>query len=731
LIVFFLFFYQAFFSNFYYIFKKLYNIQIMESSGKKPHKKKTSLLCCFCMNDERRKKRNNNPQSISATGKKTNISMHSNVKVKDLSVEENSNKIKIEKNQNVENEKYCSSFIKDNSKNGEKNLKVNINNKNNNIKKTNSILKLNTINNKIYNKNIIGFDENMNIFNTNNSNKNIRKNNTNIYYYFLNRSDLIKKNNTSNKEIIFNSNKIKENIFIDKKSDNIYSNNNDLNDNNYKTNNFKVSLSSIDRNEQKSNFNEQENDDNVNIYDEDNSSFNKMANQIKMKETDYFITTNELKTSKIPNLVFKHKDKYSIENSKNKTDSIIFNNDDDNGFIINVDLGKLNKNSSISKPYNKFKLNLSSNIKKEKRKKNNNFYTTINQMKENKNILNIIHNSDIVTEFQNIPKKIGYSHSLKINKNNKIDAQYPIIQKNNKTERFLISNYEKNAKFSFNYNRLKNVIKEVNNVDKEKTINLNYQNISTNKTTEQKINNEPLTNKESELNYINAGNYFCNFEKKEILSNLNNKENEKLKKFEENIKEFEGEIEDEKDDLDEENKHINDSKSITSNFVVTPLVGIQDMESFTPSLFTKSEFKDNISNINDGISYKDESFPHPLDINDTEIEISNENGKEFKSFIETPRASGTYIKRFSHKNIFNHNIAKRNNIKYYISGNMKHIYDKIKNKTDEIQKINEKIITIDEKIKNYEECCRKYQIWIEKEEKDCEFLMNMINFLNN
>lgn len=148
----------------------------MESSGKKPHKKKTSLLCCFCMNDERRKKRNNNPQSISATGKKTNISMHSNVKVKDLSVEENSNKIKIEKNQNVENEKYCSSFIKDNSKNGEKNLKVNINNKNNNIKKTNSILKLNTINNKIYNKNIIGFDENMNIFNTNNSNKNIRKN---------------------------------------------------------------------------------------------------------------------------------------------------------------------------------------------------------------------------------------------------------------------------------------------------------------------------------------------------------------------------------------------------------------------------------------------------------------------------------------------------------------------------------------------------------------------------
>ena len=746
----------------------------MENSGKKPQKKKIPLLCCFCMNNERRKKRSHNPQNVSATGKKTNISMHSNIKVKDLSVEENSNKIKIEKNKKIENEKYCSSFTKDDYKNGGKNLKVNINNKNNNIKKSNNILKFNTINNRIYNKNIIGFDGNVNTSNINNSNKNIRKNNTSFYYFFFNKSDLSKNINNSNKEIIFNSNKIKENTFLDKKSDNIYSNNIDLNDNNYKTNNFKVSLSSIDRNEKISNFNEQENDDNVNIYDEDNSSLNKLTNQIKMKETDYFISTNELKTSKIPNIVFKHKNINSIEYSKNKTDSIIFNNDDDNDFGINLDLDKLNKNSSISKPYNKFKLNLSSNIMKETRKKQQNFYTTINQMKENKNILNIIHNSDIVTEFPNIPKKIGYSHSLKSIKNNQIDVPYPIIQMNNKTERFLIPNFEKNSKFNLNYKQLKNINKEENNIDKEKTINLNYQNISTNKTTEQKIINEPLTKIENELNYINAGNYFCNFEKKEILNtvnqqnqdlifkdninilftnspiknnsnykqkitiennnnNVNNKENEKIKKVEEdiNIKEFEGEIEDEKDDLDEENKHINDSKSIISNFVITPLEGIKDMQSFTPSLFSKCEFKDNISNINDVISNNDGTFSIPLEINDTEIEISNENGNQFKSFIETPRASGTYIKRFSHKNIINHNIAFRNKIKYSIGGNMKHIYNKINIKTDEIQKINEKIIAIDEKIKNYEECCKKYQIWIEKEEKENEDLMNMINFLNS
>jgi hypothetical protein len=434
-------------------------------------------------------------------------------------------------------------------------------------------------------------------------------------------------------------------------------------------------------------------------------------------------------------------------------------------------LDKLNKNSSISKPHNNFKINLSSNNKKETKKKKQNFYTTINQMKENKNILNIINNSDIVTGFPNIAKQIGYSHSLQINKNNKKDLPYQIIAINNKTERILIPNFEKNVKFNFNNKQFKNIIKEENNIDKEKTINLNYQNISTNKTTEQKINNDALTKIENELNYINSANYFCNFEKKEILNtisqqnqdlifkdninilftnspvkdqsnykqniitennnNLNNKENEKIKKVEEDIKEFEGEIEDEKDDLDEENKHINDSKSIISNFVVTPLVGIQDKQSFTPSLFSKSEFKDNISNINDIISNKDGGFSIPLDINDTEIEISNENGKEFKSFIETPRASGTYIKRFSHQNIINHNNAIRNNIKYSKSDNMKLIYDKINNKNDEIQKINEKIITIDEKIKNYEECCKKYQIWIEKEEKESEDLMNMINFLNS
>ena len=127
----------------------------------------------------------------------------------------------------------------------------------------------------------------------------------------------------------------------------------------------------------------------------------------------------------------------------------------------------------------------------------------------------------------------------------------------------------------------------------------------------------------------------------------------------------------------------------------------------------------------------------PQGVNETEFEIMNENGKEFKSFIETPRASGTYNKRFTHKNI-NYNTTNTNtNIKYSNSSNksmnlkMKNICDKINANTNEIQKLNERIIKIDEKIKIQEEYNKKYELWIEKEEEEAELLINMLNFLNN
>ena len=339
----------------------------------------------------------------------------------------------------------------------------------------------------------------------------------------------------------------------------------------------------------------------------------------------------------------------------------------------------------------------------------------------------------------------------------KIEKLGKEIDYNNKTGRFSILNFENNKiDINFNYKNIKNlrniilyndINKRENNsndkIDKEKTIS----NISQNNSNNNKINNNLNINNNdlvinentNKLNYINKDDYFNDFlnkeknnfieeEEKFIIENANSKteekekekvennqkknnndiitiknkleeEKDKIKEAEENIKDFEGEIEDEQDDLDEESRKINDSKSIISNYIVAPLIGIQDIRSYAPSLCSKSEYKDNISNINDLNSNKGGGFIIPPGVGETEIEIMNENGKEFKSFIETPRASGTYNKRFTHKNI-NYNTTN-NNSKYWTSSNksmtlkMKNICDKINNNSNEIQKLNEKIIKIE------------------------------------
>ena len=179
-----------------------------------------------------------------------------------------------------------------------------------------------------------------------------------------------------------------------------------------------------------------------------------------------------------------------------------------------------------------------------------------------------------------------------------------------------------------------NTIKDTNNFnDEEKFIIEN----ANSETEEQKQDNKNII--QEKKNNINNN----------IKNDEDKNEKEKMKEAEENIRDFEGEIEDEQDDIDEENRKINDSKSIISNYIVAPLTGIQDLRSYAPSLCSKSEYKDNISNINDLTSNKD-GVIIPQVLNETEIEIMNENGKEFKSFIETPRASGTYNKSAYWKN---------------------------------------------------------------------------------
>ena len=185
------------------------------------------------------------------------------------------------------------------------------------------------------------------------------------------------------------------------------------------------------------------------------------------------------------------------------------------------------------------------------------------------------------------------------------------------------------------------------------------------------------------------------------------------------------EIEEEYDNDESENKKINDTKSIFSNFMLPPQYPLPDMVS-NPifSVYSKNE----ISNINDIMSNKGNFIPQNLNTNynETEIEIMNENGKEFTSFIETPRASGVYNKRIEYKNT-NYNMNNTYNFKN-MNLNMKKIRDKINNYNKDIQKYKHKINKIDEQIKNYENCNQLYEKWIEKEEEETEYLINMLNF---
>ena len=763
----------------------------MENLNEKPKKKKFSLFCCFSINEsgKKRKKKYNSHSNISNTNK-TNISEQNiNIKVKDFSIEEkknNQNNINIINKPNENKSKTSSfSYINEDTKKLEKikekeneTIKnINLDEYNNNFKKFhtsdgaihNKENKEKTVYLKLYtlkaNSNIKEKNININIFEKKENNKN----------YFLDNSEFIDNFINTNKDEVNI-----ENISLDDHK------NISIND----KINFGESLSIIEKIKQIPHLHNQEIDDTVNIYG--NSSFNRTnkMNEIKRKETDKenINYNNELKIIKNFTNYTKIKSKkkeIGDHDAKHKTDSIVLNKENNKDSNINLYLEMNKKNSSICVPNSKIRLNLSKVLKNYIIDNNN------DNKSENKKSINVIKNSD--NTLQKKSKIIKNCKSFKTINYVKIEKLGKEIDYNNKTGRFSILNFENNKiDINFNYKNIKNlrniilyndINKRENNsndkIDKEKTIS----NISQNNSNNNKINNNLNINNNdlvinentNKLNYINKDDYFNDFlnkeknnfieeEEKFIIENANSKteekekekvennqkknnndiitiknkleeEKDKIKEAEENIKDFEGEIEDEQDDLDEESRKINDSKSIISNYIVAPLIGIQDIRSYAPSLCSKSEYKDNISNINDLNSNKGGGFIIPPGVGETEIEIMNENGKEFKSFIETPRASGTYNKRFTHKNI-NYNTTN-NNSKYWTSSNksmtlkMKNICDKINNNSNEIQKLNEKIIKIEEKIRIHEEYNKKYELWIEKEEEETQLLINMINFLNN
>ena len=728
----------------------------MENSKEKPKKKKFSLFCCFSTNGGKRRRRENNRSPNTSNSNKTNITEQNvYIKVKNFSIEDNSKNLEKQKfDENSRNSPI--SNIKKNFNNFE-NIKKNDNNNNQNKPNNNktNLTRFNTLNNRI--------NEERNLMPNINNSKD-KKMSVNEYNYlnsknrnyFLNNSELSDNNIFTNKESI---KKDDNNLITDKISFN------------FNQKEIYLNTSSSIKDKIKPNLDNIENDDTVNIYD-NNSSLNVVGkidqNNTKEKKGINNITSNnDLKLSSKNknknNINVNNGNQWKNNDGKNRTDSIVFN---DRNKTKDIDT-KYNNYSSVSIPYNKNNNKFdTSTVMKNYYNNNKNYGTNIfnDRNKDNKLII-----EDIKPSFSKNSNRIKYSNSLKSVKHVKMEKLGSAIDYNTRTGKYSVTNFENNNIY-FNYNKQMNkIFKEENKInDKEKTISINSkkdvnQNLINNETN--KINIETTPAIENNLKYINED-YFVsntkkfnpdfNEEEKFIIenansdideptnenkrnikdNNLNNdKKKEIIKEDEENIKDFEVEIEDEQDDIDEESRKINDSKSIISNYIVAPLTGINDLRSYAPSLCSKSEFKDNISNINDLTSNKD-AFLIPPGLNETEIEIMNENGKEFKSFIETPRASGTYNKRFTHKNI-NFNTTNNTNIKYCSTNNksvnqkMKSIYDRINSDTKEIQKINEKIVKIDEKIKIHEEFNKKYELWIEKEEEESEFLINMINFLNS
>ena len=753
----------------------------------KKEKKKFSFFCCFSCNTGKRdnhlKSKNNNPTTVSTNVKQINSSQNnSKPEIKEfvLSSENgNSNNLKV----NFNNKNNNSKEIKDNNiySINSKNSTNTLNEKNKTFNKDNNI----NINSLVLSENNM---KNNKSVNENNMNKNKNKNNfeikaQNIYDNnndkksgeFIEESDSmreIKKNesNKTNKERSNNNseNTIEQKIFEEKK-DNV-------------TNNGENILY-----ERKS---DEDIQDNVNIYD-NNGSYKK--EKLYTKKDNYTLNfnfknnynptdlnlTSESKKNNPINSVINLEPRINLTclknsnfNSNKKINNSPIQNKDETIVIPSnetIEINNIYINEIVPKE-TKYKLKYSksfNNLISKKLKKNN-----ICNLSNDSIILNLNNRSGIfyINKSNSFETKIKFGfkydkitinkfkikqnnkEEIKSNNNNEINLKNS--QKHNKSqnnEYFGLNTIESKGEnlndnddkfIIFNHHILSKSQIEINQTEhKLNYIDDNYFKIKNN--TNSNINNDINTNKniDNNTNIIKEKNTETNISK--INNNPINteKENEKeLTKKEElanNILDLEGEIEEVS--MDEENKKINDSKSIMSNYIISPLINPKgDIKSGPQSIFSRADFnfnlreyKENISNFNEIMSNKGSILPqNNFNYNETEIEIMNENGKDYSSFIETPRASGVYNKRLKYKNS-NYNINMNNTYNFKnMNIKMKKIRDKINQNAKEIQKTNEKINKLDEQIKGYKNFNKQYEEWIEKEEEESEMLINMINYLN-
>ena len=755
----------------------------MEQSDK-PKKKIFSIFCCFSMNDKERRKRKEKFRS--SISNKTNITdQNISIKVNDFLNHERNSKILHEKeekiintymiqdnkNSHIENKKNEIIFFnkkedkKDNYLTNYNNNKIKENKnlfKNNTLNKTieenNTKLKLSVINNNGRNNNYL----NENLTQLNISNIKINKN-------YIKEIQLSNKEEINIKEDILINNKVEETI-NEKKDDMLI---NPIPIKQYQTNiidKSKTNISTLSNKKENKIYNYTQK--NINIYD-NNDNYCPIIKDSKKKQknikNDLLLKYSFLTGNNAKEINKNKKAKINIKKNKNSNLNKIFNNSN----IINYKIN-MNKNniSILHDNKNKIKNDFDFDFK----------LNTITYKKNKSYIYNTnIFNSSIIT-----PKKIKYFNSVKLI--NKIDIEkINILISQNKKKSNIIKNIDENKKKIFlNLNKKTENNNKKNNENNENNIKLEKKEINifknesiSNKYSiglKKKINKLPLTsigkkiksmndssmlmknNKSIEI-FNNVSNNLNNLAEKEIINKSNHskinelkKDNqifdnnniinyslikkeskEKIKKEDQDNKDLEEEIKDEKECS--KIKIINDS--IISNYIMSPLINMPYTKSISQSIYSKSEFKDNLSNINDISNNKGGIFISGF--HEAEIEITNENGKDFKSFFDTPRTSGNYYKRLAHKNIV-YNSGNKNENKYIngyirsistqISLKMKNIIGRINFNEKEIEKTKENIVDLDKKIKEYEESNKIYNAWIEKEEAESEILNNMLIYLN-
>ena len=758
----------------------------------KPKKKRFSLFCCFSTNDggRRRRKKKDRQQpletkqsitedKVSGFSNDINFSKQSDDKTKIIyDINEN---IKIEqkdndkKDSNILNINNKSNYIKiydRNDKKEDKNRlnKVKLNNK---ITDNKTNLKISLLtNSNIINNSLCESKDKHNI-------SSLKEENNNKNNLKSNKEDII----INKKSIILN----KEELSIQENNENIIIN--QIHIENYQKNDIEFDAKK-DVNKQSKKNNEKItliSQDDLNIYDNNNHILNlnqkgtKKMKSNKLKDNNSNVELN-LPLNKSP---LKNKNFNEFKNN-NKNDSMIINN---NNNYSNLNLNNSSINSFISSPISKYKVNISI-IKNNKEIREKKYI----QNKSNKKIKIrkscFLYSSNLLQSFPYVLKRSKQCQSVKLAKKFNIEditlffSSKLISSLSNNHKKYRKRNYNNDFNDNLNY-KIKNNTTFINQntikVLKKDFITFSpKENIKQNKVIiNKKYNKLPLTTIGKKLYNININKTFINnsqndeilfnfpqnprekskdddrkkpynksliqksINSNKIIENIKNNTNkikksskEIMKKESNDIKDFEVEIENEEES---ENKVINDSKSIISSYIAPTLLNNQDMQSCAISLFSKNEHKDNYSNININDitvnTINKEKFMLPLGgLNEEELEITNENEKEIKSFIETPRTSGIYNKRFIHKNIvYNSNNKYNNNNIYMKSINFfcKNINDKINNKNIEINKINDKINEMDKKIQTMSEINKKYLLCIEKEEEENEVLINMMNFIIN